>query len=148
MRKASKRVFLMYQLKRSGVSQKDLLRIYLSVIRPTVEYACQVWHPGLPAYLSNSIEAIQKRSLRVIYPGTPYIEALSMADIPTLQNRRSTLCHDYFRKLEDPNHRLHHLLPEQHKSKYQLRANRKYPLPKARTNRYKNSLIPWCIYKQ
>ncbi len=45
--KASKRLYVLYQLKRAGVSQKDLLRVYLSVIRPVVEYACPVWHTNL-----------------------------------------------------------------------------------------------------
>ena len=38
--KARKRVFLIYQLKRAGIGQCDLVRIYISVIRPVVEYAC------------------------------------------------------------------------------------------------------------
>ena len=59
--KARKRVFIIYQLKRAGISQSDLLRIYVSVIRPVMEYACQVWHTSLPNYLSGNIETIQKR---------------------------------------------------------------------------------------
>ena len=43
--KARKRVFMIYQLKRSGIGQRDLVRIYISVIRPVVEYAC----PACPA---------------------------------------------------------------------------------------------------
>ena len=38
--KARKRVFLNYQLNRAGIGQCDLVRIYISVIRPLVEYAC------------------------------------------------------------------------------------------------------------
>ncbi len=30
-------LYVLYQLKRAGVSQSDLLRVYLSVIRPVVE---------------------------------------------------------------------------------------------------------------
>ncbi len=40
--KAGKRLYVLYQLKRAGVSQSDLLRVYFSVIRPVVEYACPV----------------------------------------------------------------------------------------------------------
>ena len=35
--KARKRVFLIYQLKRAVIGQCDLVRIYISVIRPVVE---------------------------------------------------------------------------------------------------------------
>ena len=46
--KARKRVFLIYQLKRAGIGQCDFVRIYISVIRPVVEYACSAWHTNLP----------------------------------------------------------------------------------------------------
>ena len=48
--KARKRVFMIYQLKRAGIGQCDLVRIYISVIRPVVEYACPAWHTDLPKY--------------------------------------------------------------------------------------------------
>ena len=40
--KARKRVHMIYQLKRAGINQNDLIRIYVSIIRPIVEYACPV----------------------------------------------------------------------------------------------------------
>ena len=67
--KASKRVYMLYQLKRAGVKQEDLVRIYVSVIRPVVEYACPVWHSSLSQYLSDHVETVQKRPLKTIYPG-------------------------------------------------------------------------------
>ena len=46
------------QLKRAGFTQKDLVSVYVSVVRPGLEYACPVWHitgPNicLTIYLSN-----------------------------------------------------------------------------------------------
>ena len=46
--KAGKRVYMLYQLKRAGISQLDLVKIYVSVIRPVLEYACPVWSTNLP----------------------------------------------------------------------------------------------------
>ena len=40
--KAGKRVYMLYQLKRAGISQLDLVKIYVSVIRPVLEYACRL----------------------------------------------------------------------------------------------------------
>ena len=54
--KAGKRVYMLYQLKRAGISQLDLVKIYVSVIRPVLEYACPVWSTNLPKYLSDAIE--------------------------------------------------------------------------------------------
>ena len=38
--KAGKRGYMLYQLKRTGIGQHDLVTIYVSVIRPVLEYAC------------------------------------------------------------------------------------------------------------
>ena len=35
---------MLYQLKRAGISQLDLVTVYISVVRPVLEYACPVWH--------------------------------------------------------------------------------------------------------
>ena len=40
--KAGKRVYMLYQLKRAEIGQHDLVTIYVSVIRPVLEYACPV----------------------------------------------------------------------------------------------------------
>ena len=64
--KAGKRVYMLYQLKRAGISQNDLVKIDVSVIRPVLEYACPVWSTSLPNYLSDAIEMIQKRVLLLL----------------------------------------------------------------------------------
>ena len=46
--KAGKRVYMLYQLKRAGISQNDLVKIYVSIIRPVLEYSCPVWSTSLP----------------------------------------------------------------------------------------------------
>jgi len=143
--KASKRLYMLYQLKRSGINQHDLLRIYISVIRPVVEYACPVWHTNLPKYLSDNIELIQKRALRTIYPGYHYEMCLDKSNITTLAARRDTLCIDYFNKMKHSSHKLNKLLPDNRDVPYNLRTLNILPVPRARTNRFKNSFIPWCL---
>ena len=48
VKKAGKRLYMLYQLKRAGITQKDLVSVYVSVVRPVLEYACPVWHTNLP----------------------------------------------------------------------------------------------------
>ena len=72
VKKAAKRVYMLYQLKRAGISQLDLVTVYISVVRPVLEYACPVWHTNLPKYLSDSIELIKNRALKSIFPGMSY----------------------------------------------------------------------------
>ena len=65
------KVYMLYQLKRAG-RQTDLVNVYVSVVRPVLEYACPVWHTNLPKYLSDNIEMIQKRALKSIFPNKGY----------------------------------------------------------------------------
>ncbi|KAK2185565.1 hypothetical protein NP493_228g04015 [Ridgeia piscesae] len=65
VKKAGRRLYMMYQLKRAGITQKDLVSIYVSMVRPVLEY---VWQTNLPQYISDNIEVIQKRALKCIFP--------------------------------------------------------------------------------
>ena len=112
--KASKRVYMLYQLKRSGINQADLLSIYMyvSVNRPVLEYACPVWGTNIPGYLSDKIEMVQKRALKAIYPGMNYDSILESLNISLLATRRLHLCTKYVNDMKRTDHKLHHLLPE------------------------------------
>ena len=77
---------MLYQLKRAGISQLDLVTVYISVVRPVLEYACPVWHTNLPNYLSDSIELIQNRALKSIFPGKSYNDILNDTGLSTLRD--------------------------------------------------------------
>ncbi len=145
--KASKRLYMLYQVKRAGSEQKDLLKIYLSVIRPVLEYACPVWHPHLTKYLCDSIECIQKRALRCIYPGRLYEDLLGDLHITSLQERRDSICKKYFNTISKPGSKLYGLFPAVNESGHNTRTKKKFTFPLAGTNRFKNSFIPWSIRK-
>ena len=87
---------MLYQLKRAGVNQADLVTIIISVVRPVVEYACPVRSTNLPVYLSDNIEMIQKRSMMAIFPGMSYDDILTQINLSTLKDRRNYLCKKYF----------------------------------------------------
>ena len=40
LKKAAKRVYMLYQLKRAGIRQTDLVNVYVSVVKPVLECAC------------------------------------------------------------------------------------------------------------
>ena len=70
VRKVSTRLYFLRQLKRANVPTKEvkeLLTFYVTCIRPITEYACPVFHNGLPQYLADDLERLQKRALRIIY---------------------------------------------------------------------------------
>ena len=76
--KGGKRVYMLYQLKRAGICQRDLVTICVSVIRPVLEYACPVWHTNLNKHLTESFETVQKMALKCIYPGNEYADILCL----------------------------------------------------------------------
>ena len=141
-KKAATRLYFLGQLKRTEIAEKDLVTFYTTCIRPITEYACPVFHNKLPRYLSDDLERIQKRALRIIFPQSSYAEALELCSLPSLYDRRESLTTKLFEEICcDTNHKLHHLLPEFNRSSVDLRKTRKFNVPRCKTNRLKNSFI-------
>ena len=132
---------MLYQLKRAGISQLDLVTVYISVVRPVLEYACPVWHTNLPNYLSDSIELIQNRAFKSIFPGKSYNDIPNDTGLSTLSDRREVICMKYFTKIQGSAHTLNCLIPELRNIDYDLRPG----FNRYRNNRYGNSLIPWGL---
>ena len=63
IKKGASRLYLLRQLKRAKGDPTQLLCFYTTCIQPVSEYACQVFHNGLPEYLSEELEKIQRRTL-------------------------------------------------------------------------------------
>ena len=79
---ASKKLYSLRILCRAGVAQDNILKVYLSTVRPVIEY-----DDGrlIPDYLSDVIERVQRRALRKIYPeAESYTVALQL---PNLKKR-------------------------------------------------------------
>ena len=107
--KASKRFYFLRLLKRSGVDRYSLLTVFTTCIRTVLEYGCQAWSYGITQYLSDEIERIQKRALKIIHPDLSYRESLEATLLPSLSQRRHKLCQSYFGKMTNPSHKLHYL---------------------------------------
>ena len=91
MKKASKRLHALRLLKKAGVQMSDLVGIYCALIRSVLEYAAPVWS-GLPVYLSDVLEAVQRRAMRIIFPHADYNTALCSAGLGSLADRRDAIC--------------------------------------------------------
>ena len=68
-----------------------------------------------------------------------------MSNLVTLYERRNTRCKEYFNKIKNVNHKLHHLLPAERNVPYDLRACNILPTTLTRTNRFKHSFIPYSL---
>ena len=62
VKRATKQVYSLRVLRKAGVQQPDLVRIYRSLIQSVLEYGAPVWS-ALPGDLSNVIESVQRRAL-------------------------------------------------------------------------------------
>ena len=90
--KANTRKYFITILKRSGVQLGDLVRCYCTFVRPLLEYAAPVWHPGLTIQQSDVLEQVQRQVLRVFLLDSSYSEARHISGLPTLSERRTKLC--------------------------------------------------------
>ena len=57
VKKASKRLYMLRLLKKSNASTGTLITVYITIIRPVLEYACQVLHYHIQQYLNDDIES-------------------------------------------------------------------------------------------
>ena len=65
---------------------------YKTLVRPILEYGCQVWNPYLVTHI-KSIESIQRRATRVICGSEKeYQERLGVLKWPSLELRRKFPC--------------------------------------------------------
>lgn len=144
--KASKRLHILRVLRRGGVEMNDLTTIYISLIRSVLEYCCVVWHHALPSYLSQELERIQKRALKIIVPTLSYPEALQFLNLRTLVERRSELCVKTLENISRGGPLFKHL-PKERKQvhQYQLRNASNFSVTKCRTERLRRSFFPRTI---
>ena len=147
IKKAKKRLYSLSQLKRSGLGIHELIQFYSTCIRPITEYACPVFHDGLPAYLSDELEGVQKRAMRIIFPFRSYNESLVESGLIKLSDRRQELVDKLFREVVlNEDNKLHDLLPAPNTCTMSLRNSRKFR-PIFKTNRFHNSFIPFNALK-
>ena len=147
-KKAAQRLHFLSQLRRTKMTPKDMVNVYTSLIRPIIEYAAQLWHPGLTSAQIDLLESIQQRALSIAYPTASYEEALQASGLDTLSQRRDELCKRLFSSCQDTTHKLHSLLPKERKITHGQRNAYKYHLPLVKTNRCKDSFINYCLFKK
>ena len=90
-KKATKRLFVLRTLKKDALGTNDLVLVYCSIFRSIVEYASPVW-AAIPLYLEESIESVQRKALKIIFGRVDYAEALVLAGLESLSDRRVGAC--------------------------------------------------------
>ena len=101
VKKGSKRLYALRALKKCGLTDRQSILVYCSIIRSVLKYASPVW-AGLMQYLSDHIESVQKRTLRIIFPTVYYEEALKKSGFISLRLRREDACITFLKFLFFP----------------------------------------------
>ncbi len=105
----------------------------------------QVWHPGLTQEQSECFESKKKRAIKIIYKNLDYQEALTIAGLPTVKQRRIDMCIKLFTQMQNENHWLHKMLPAKKENSHCLRNINQNETIKCNTNGYKHSFVPFCL---
>ena len=139
-KKFRKKVWSLRHLRKSGLRESELLRVYEIYIRPTVEYSAPIYHPMLTGAQETQLERLQFFALKNIY-GFMYShrELLNISKIATLKQRREEICFKFAKKTA-ANPRFSAWFPTRTNSR--VRKNKEhYVEMNVRTDRRKNSPI-------
>jgi len=119
------------------------------IVWPVLEYASQVWHSSLTVAQSDSLESVQKRAMRIIFPHLNYSGSLFITEADTLASRREELAQRFLRRnVLDETSCLHCLLKSQECSPEivnRLHSSQTYEHYSARTEKFRKSFIPFSV---
>ena len=143
--KLRQKIWALRHLRKSGFTERELLRMYTSYIRPSIEYSSPIYHPMLTGEQETLIERQQFFALKNIY-GFEYShrKLLELANIETLKQRRIKATVKFATKAA-ANPRFQSWFPRRRKRGRNNEAE-EYVEMKARTDRRRNS--PLFYYRR
>ncbi|KAI8490812.1 hypothetical protein Bbelb_316050 [Branchiostoma belcheri] len=135
--KTRPRIYYLAAARKAGLSTDVLTQIYVSFIRPILEYASPVWG-GLPKRLAYTLEGVQRCCCRIM--------GISPNSLPTLASRRDQATLRVFRSiLDDKDNPLNCFISCPLHSGYDLRRVRHVMTSHSRTKRHEQSFFPRAI---
>ena len=80
------KILLLKTTKDAKVSPYESVATFVVIVKPILENACQVWHPGLTQKQHECLEKKQERALKIVMPNLQYVDALKNCKIPSLKS--------------------------------------------------------------
>ena len=147
VKKAYSRMELLRKVAEFTKSIDDKREIYILYIRSILEQSCVVWHSSLTEENALDLERVQKAAIRLILgeKNETYEDGLLRANLESLKERREKLCKTFAMKcVNSENPRVNNIFSKK-KTEHgmDLRKNEKYEVKFAKTNRLKNSSVPY-----
>ena len=145
VKKAFKRMQLLFKAARFTNSKEDLKSVYITYVRSVIEQSAVVWHSSLSMKNRKDLERVQKAAVKVIMGKnhSTYKEGLKKLKMNDLNQRREKLCLSFAKKCIK-NEKVKDMFPLRkaiHGMK--KRKSRRFQIVKAHTNRYKKSAMPY-----
>ena len=146
-KKFRRRVWVLRHLKKAGIPKPDLVRLYVSLVLPTLDYSSVVYHSMLNKTQCQQLEGLQKLALKIIYgvTGVTYTSLLERSGLSPLSQRRLSLVDGFIKKLVT-NPRYRDWFPTKEFIHHDLRKENIYVEKFARTSRLYNS--PLYFYRR
>ena len=143
IKKANKRLYFLVQLKRAKVPLKELVLFYTTCVRSAIDNAIPAFYHALPRNLKKELVHLEKRAIAIMNPETHYDVASEVLNLRLIEDHHDLLCSRLFNSMtRDVNHKLAELLPQLYSnSHHDLRNGRKFNVPRAFTNRARNSFV-------
>ena len=140
--KARKKIFLIRNMKLSGLSTTELIDAYKKEIRSLVEMAVPVWHSGLTLEQCRKIERVQKSALSAILGNkyNNYDDALKLVKLDRLSSRRTKLCLKFIQKNMKSDNPLLSLVKKSHNTRSDPKLANEF---QCRTKSYFSSGLPY-----
>ena len=140
--KGYQRMLILKKLYSFNVPIEDMIHIYCMYIRSILEQSSVVWGSSLTKGQEFDLERVQKVALRIILDDNyvSYQNALTLAGLPTLKERRKTLSLKFAKKCTK-NEKTMDMFPLR-KGGYNTRKCETFKVTSARTSRLAKSAIP------
>ena len=96
--------FSLYNLKKNGFSNEELVTVHKSSVRPVADYLDVVYHAMLPDDLDEELDCLQTQAIRIIFGRRPDGRPLGgrqlreMAGVSSLRDRRVEHCDKFAQK--------------------------------------------------
>jgi hypothetical protein len=123
--KANSRLFVLYKMIAMPLPPDVLILFYLGVLRGSMEFASPAFHHALYVDDSDRMERVQKRAVKALERAGVTIS------LPSLADRRATLCADFLDNLIDQSCSLVPPVVEKRKGRY-IQLPKIRPRPTAR----------------
>ena len=134
-------------LRKSGMDSENLLKVYRTILLPSIEYCSEIYDSLIPEYLSAKLEQMQKRAMKIVFGWTvDYSALVEDGTIETLKSRRTRACLCFANRAL-ANHRFGDRWFPRNRTEREARESTRRPYleRRARTERMKNNPIQHMI---